>query len=192
MFVVKWFYDILNYLGFGSKKARILFLGLDNAGKSTLLGVLGTGRLSVHEPTRHPQFEEMTVGNVHFQTHDLGGHAAARRLWKSYFLSVEGVVFLIDASDSKRFDESKKELDQLLECEDLAQVPFLILGNKIDLEGAISETELKKTFELTDRVTGKTPSREKTTQRPLEVFNCSIVKRVGYIEGFQWLSKNIK
>ena len=96
----------------------------------------------------------------------------------------------MDAYDKERFSESKRELDALLSDEALATVPFLILGNKIDIPYAASEDELRYHLGLTNFTTGK---GKVTTAgvRPLEVFMCSIVRKMGYGEGFKWLSQYI-
>ncbi|GMP40000.1 hypothetical protein CsSME_00010624 [Camellia sinensis var. sinensis] len=149
MFLFDWFYGILASLGLWQKEAKILFLGLDNAGKTTLLHMLKD--------------------------------------------EVDAVVYLVDAYDKERFAESKKELDALLSDESLATVPFLILGNKIDIPYAASEDELRFHMGLTGVTTGKGKvNLADSAVRPLEVFMCSIVRKMGYGDGFKWVSQYIK
>lgn len=106
---------------------------------------------------------------------------------------VDAVVYLVDAYDKERFAESKRELDALLSDEALANVPFLILGNKIDIPYAASEDELRYHLGLTNFTTGKGKvNLTDSSVRPLEVFMCSIVRKMGYGDGFKWLSQYIK
>ena len=130
------------------------------------------------------------LGGVTFTTFDLGGHRTARRVWKDYFPAVDAIVFMIDAYDKARFEESCVELAGLMADEQVADAPVLILGNKIDISGAASEEELRQVFGLQGVTTGKgTVPKKDLQRRPVELFMCSVRKREGYGEGFRWLAQ---
>ena len=181
-----WVFNILSYLGLYYKKtATIVFLGLDNAGKTTLLRRIKDNVVGVYQPTFHPNYDDLVVGNVKFRTYDLGGHKSSRPLWDSYLEEIDGIVFIVDASDSSRFDEAKNELNRLLNKDNLAETPILVLGNKIDLPRSVSEGRLRNSLNL--------PQKGDFEGEPLraDLFMCSVVKNIGYKEGFKWLSKGI-
>ena len=140
--------------------------------------MLKENRVQVHVPTLHPNTDELIIGNIKFKTFDLGGHETARRLWQDYFTTVDGVVYLVDAIDRGRFPEAKKELDALLTSEELQEVPFLVLGNKIDMPTAASEEELKYALGLVDTY-GKDKGPDASGTRPIELYMCSVIRRMG-------------
>ena len=179
-----WFFNILSYLGlYYQKTATIIFLGLDNAGKTTLLRRVKDDVVGVYEPTLHPNYDDLVVGNVKFRTYDLGGHRSSRLLWSAYLEDIDGIVFIVDASDSSRFSEAQNELNRLLRRDAISEAPILVLGNKIDLPSAVSEGGLRYSLGLSQNGAIGNPSRR------VGLFMCSVVKKVGYKAGFEWLGE---
>eukprot|EP00428_Durinskia_dybowskii_P016961 CAMPEP_0170226300 /NCGR_PEP_ID=MMETSP0116_2-20130129/12861_1 /TAXON_ID=400756 /ORGANISM="Durinskia baltica, Strain CSIRO CS-38" /LENGTH=236 /DNA_ID=CAMNT_0010477025 /DNA_START=1 /DNA_END=706 /DNA_ORIENTATION=+ len=152
--------------------------------------MLKEDRVSAIKPTLYPQSEELLIHNIRFRTFDLGGHETARRIWKDYYASVNGVVFILDAADRTRFNEAREELHRLLDEPALAGVPVAVLGNKIDIPIAASEDELRSALNLPHhRTTGRDTVGVKGAIPAVEVFMCSVVRRMGYAEAFKWLSQ---
>ncbi|KAJ7268453.1 GTP-binding protein sar1 [Mycena rebaudengoi] len=187
MFGIAWFWNALARLGLIRKCAKLLVLGLDNAGKTTLCFALKTGRSVSLQPTfRMSSWEELTIGSLNVFLFDLGGYPRGLRLWTDYFSVADAIVYLVDSADAARHPEAAAELAALLAAPELSNVPFLILGTKIDIPGAISEDELRAALGL-HPTTGK--ARAPSDAHIIEVFMCSAPRRTGYEEGFEWLSR---
>jgi len=183
------FRGILDFLGLFPRDAKILFLGLDNAGKTTLLRMLKDRRLSASQPTIHASCEEMVIDNVRFRTYDVGGHDTARRIWGDWFPAVQGVVFIVDAADRTRFEEVREELARVLDDECLRDKPVAVLGNKIDIPYAASEDELRQAIDLPRHATceGEGGAKSGKGCRPRRLFMCSVAKQMGYGDALRWL-----
>ena len=176
----------LRYLGLIGKHGKILFLGLDNAGKTTLMGMLKENRMTQNDPTFQPSAHELQLGGITFTAYDLGGHKQVRRVWKDYMFAADGIVFIVDSADRKRFPEAKREFDQLILDEQAEDIPILMLANKIDMDGAASEEFITQYFQLQAVLT-----HSDSTGRPLKLMMTSLKARQGYGEGFKWLAKFI-
>ncbi|OCK81104.1 GTP-binding protein of the ARF family [Lepidopterella palustris CBS 459.81] len=191
MWITKWLWDVFESLGLWKKHAKLLMMGLDNAGKTTLLHLLMNDRIEVVQPTLYPSTEEFTFENCKFTAYDLGSSNSFRnrRLWKDYFPVISGIVFIVDAADPERFEEGKEEIQALLRADTLSSTPILVLGNKTDLPMAVSKDELRHELGLHDTTNDIAPIE--SVQPPVEVFMCSVVCRQGYQEGLQWLSQHV-
>ncbi|KAJ1478348.1 GTP-binding protein [Baffinella frigidus] len=179
MWLWSWIASLLQALGLSSKEAKIVILGLDNAGKSTLLHKMCNNEVRSFVPTVKAHSRTFSLGRVNFTAWDLGGHEQVRDLWEEYYSSADAMVFMVDCADAQRFDEARVELSRLLKVEEAADVPVLILANKSDVEGSKTRHEVMQALDVDD------------LDRDLEVFSCSLVTGGGYIEAFRWLTARL-
>lgn len=169
-------------LGFGNKECSIVLLGLDNAGKSSLLHRMSSGSVLTFAPTQHAHEESFQCGAVTFRAWDLGGQETMRHLWDNFMCECNGIVFMVDISDSKRIVEASEELHGILSQPGLS--PCAVLLNKCDIS-CVSTEDVCEQLQLVDtKCNGYT--------REFRVFRTSVVEGAGCREAFQWLSQHVQ
>lgn len=129
---------------------ELTILGLQNAGKTTLVNIISTGSFTEDRiPTVGFNMRRVQKGGVTLKMWDLGGQARFRTMWERYCRGVSAVVFVIDAADEDRFDTARVELQDILSRPALDGIPVLVLANKSDLPGAVKDVnEIIEIFAL--------------------------------------------
>lgn len=120
----------------------ILLVGLDNAGKSCAAKGLAREPVETVVPTVGFNAVRLTHRGYTVIIYDLGGGPQIRGIWSRYFIDVHGLIYVVDASDTSRIDESRKVLEELLASDKLAGKPVLLLANKQDKQGALDEIDI--------------------------------------------------
>ncbi|CAH8488967.1 unnamed protein product [Schistosoma turkestanicum] len=133
---------------FGKKSMRILMIGLDAAGKTTILYKLKLGEVVTTIPTIGFNVETVEYKNISFTVWDVGGQDKIRRLWRHYFQNTQGLIFVVDSNDRDRIGESADELNKMLSEDELRDVVILVLANKQDLPNAMSTAEVAEKLRL--------------------------------------------
>lgn len=131
-----------------AEEKRLLMLGLDNSGKTTALKALASESHENITPTQGFNIKSVQTGGFKLNVWDIGGQKHIRPYWKNYYANTDGIVYIVDSFDKRRMDEAAEELQSLLEEEQLAGVPVLVLANKQDLEGAMTGAEVMRDLEL--------------------------------------------
>ncbi|AWP08587.1 putative ADP-ribosylation factor 4-like [Scophthalmus maximus] len=135
---------------FGKKQMRILMVGLDAAGKTTILYKLKLGEIVTTIPTIGFNVETVEYKNISFTVWDVGGQDKIRPLWRHYFQNTQGLIFVVDSNDRERVAESAEELSKMLLEDELKDAVLLVFANKQDLPNALSVTELSEKLGLHD------------------------------------------
>eukprot|EP00798_Chlamydomonas_sp_ICE-L_P020261 gene20261-27015_t len=141
----RFFQGMLDWLRsfFWKQEMEISLIGLQNAGKSSLVNVLMTGEYQEDMiPTVGFNMKKVVKGRVTIKMWDLGGQPRFRSLWERYCRGVQTIIFVVDAADIDNIEVAKNELLSLLEKPSLKATPLLVLANKNDLPGALGTQEL--------------------------------------------------
>ncbi|KAG5439775.1 hypothetical protein PCANB_000057 [Pneumocystis canis] len=166
---------------FGSKEMRILMLGLDAAGKTTILYKLKLNQSVTTIPTVGFNVETVIYKNVKFNVWDVGGQDKIRPLWRHYYTGTQGLIFVIDSADKDRIDEARKELHRIITDCEMRDSVLLVFANKQDLDNAMSPTQVTEKLQL-----------QKISNTLWSVFPSCATTGEGLFEGLAWLSSNAK
>lgn len=131
------------------KAATIAILGLDNAGKTTIVSCLSGSPDDSTAPSIGFSTESISHGNFKLQVYDVGGGKNIRRIWRTYYADLHGFIYVVDASDPCRFEEARTVLAQAVADAYLSTKPLLVLANKQDMPGAAPAHEIAAALGLT-------------------------------------------
>jgi ADP-ribosylation factor 1/2 len=159
------------------KRTRLAMIGLDTAGKTTLLYKFKLGEVITTLPTIGFNVETVTYKNLNFTVWDIGGQNKIRLLWRHYFHGTQGIVFVVDSTDSERFEEAKNELMKVLQDEELRTAKVLIYANKQDLPRSVSPTVIVEKLGLAS-----------LSSHQWHLQSASALTGEGIYEGLEWLS----
>ena len=125
-----WFTNVWDRL-FGEKRElKLVIVGLDAAGKTTILNRMRFDEVMQTAPTIGVNTEDIQVKNVNIKVFDLAGQEKMRSVWKYYYSSIEGIIFVIDSSHLDRISDARDELLHVLADEEAAAIPVLVFANK--------------------------------------------------------------
>ena len=173
-----------------SVKLNVMIVGLDNSGKSTIVSYMKPTDIEKNvtyiNPTVGFQLESFQKFGHNWSLWDMSGMGRYRHIWPHYYQYVQGIIFVVDATDKPRISVAKDELSKILEHPDVtrSKCPILILYNKSDMvEKKMSSTQISKILHL---------SNTSKLKNPVQAFECAALKGGGIDEGFRWLMEAIR
>eukprot|EP00761_Pharyngomonas_kirbyi_P013410 gb/GECH01013439.1/.p1 GENE.gb/GECH01013439.1/~~gb/GECH01013439.1/.p1 ORF type:complete len:186 (+),score=33.52 gb/GECH01013439.1/:1-558(+) len=169
----------------GVYPARILMVGLEAAGKTTILYYMKIGEVITTVPTVGQNVERIERDKVSMSVFDLSGQSHQRDLWRHYHNNTDALIWVIDASDKQRIEESREELIETITSPDMNKLKaVLIFGNKQDLPGAVGSKKLAEKLGIKQEL-----ERKRIVYR---VQGTCATKGEGLDDGIAWLAKAIK
>lgn len=170
---------------FNSSESSFVIIGQDNAGKTTLYGLLTTNELKAASPTVHPNSGNAIIRSDKVKLIDLGGSDIQRRSWKTYLEDQDkcGVVYIVDCADTMRYEQTRRIFIETMKF--ISQdTPVAVLVNKIDLPTAMNYQAVIE--QLSGDIRGFINSYN------VMFFPCSLVQGQGYMNGMEWLLQKLK
>ena len=164
----------------GGEPRRMLMVGLDAAGKTTILYKLKLGEVVTTIPTIGFNVETVEYKNIKFTVWDVGGQDKIRPLWRHYYQNTEGVIFVVDSNDLDRVDAARKELEQMLAEDSLKDACVLVFANKQDLPNAMEVSELADKLGLGSM-----------RNRKWYIKGCCATTGDGLYDGLDWMNKTL-
>ncbi|KAI3428664.1 hypothetical protein D9Q98_007487 [Chlorella vulgaris] len=166
---------------FGSREMRVVMLGLDAAGKTTILYKLHIGEVLSTVPTIGFNVEKVQYKNVVFTVWDVGGQEKLRPLWRHYFNNTDALIYVVDCCDRERVGRASSEFKQIVEDPLMRHSAILVFANKQDLKNALSPAETCEAMGL-----------PQMKGRKWHVQGAIATKGEGLYEGLDWLSNTLK
>ncbi|KAK1338189.1 hypothetical protein QTO34_001303 [Cnephaeus nilssonii] len=164
---------------FGKKEMRILMVGLDASGKTTILYKLKLGEVVTTVPTIGFNLETVEYKNISFVVWDVHSQDKSRVFWSQYCPGRHGLIFVVDSTDHERMDEARQEMMRMMT--ELKDVVLLVLANKQDLPNAMN------TAEITDKL-----GLHSLHNRNWYLQATSAITGAGLYEGLDWLSNQFQ
>merc|ERR1719261_1854425 len=159
---------------------RILMVGLDAAGKTTVLYKLKLGETVTTIPTIGFNVETVEYKNISFTVWDIGGQQKIRKLWRYYYQGTDGAIFIVDSSDRDRIEDAREELFRMLDDDEMRNAVLLVFANKQDLPRAMDTSEVAEKLGLQD-----------LRNRQWFIQSACATRGDGLYEGLDWLSKTL-
>lgn len=152
-------------------------VGLDAAGKTTILYKLKLGEIVTTIPTIGFNVETVEYKNISFTVWDVGGQDKIRPLWRHYFQNTQGLIFVVDSADTERIGEAREELSRMLNEDELKDAVLLVFANKQDLPNAMNAAMVTEKLNLSS-----------LRSREWYIQSTCATNGNGLFEGLEWLT----
>jgi len=170
-----------NVFSSAESEQRVLMLGLDAAGKTTVLYKMHLNETVTTMPTIGFNVESVKVKSTTLCVWDIGGQEKIRGLWRHYYQNTDALVYVVDSADTERVEEAGEELSRVLGDDLMRDVTVLVFANKQDLPNALTPAAVAKGMRL-----------DKERHRKWHVQGSNAVTGDGLVDGFSWMQSALK